>query len=94
MQSALWKNLIRVGIWAFGIAQVDEINIVINVIGSCNGPNGKRTSLAAKTSEGFLLLCNVADDIRTLARRMVHAATTGAFAIQFCHDEVISRFNG
>jgi len=74
--------------------QIDEINIVIDVIGSGNGLNRKRTPLAAKTSEGFLLLCNISDNIGTFARGMIHVATTEAFPIQFRHDEIISRFNG
>jgi len=75
--------------------QIDEIDIIVIVIlGSGNGPNRKRTLLAAKTSKGFLLLCNIADNIGTFARRMVHVATTKTFPIQFRHDEIISRFNG
>jgi len=93
-QSALWKILIRIRIWVFGIVQIDEIDIVIDVIGGGNGPNRKRTLLAAKTSKGFLLLGNIANDIRTFAWGMVHVATTEAFSIQFRHDEIISRLDG
>jgi len=50
MWSALWKILIRIRIWVFGIVQINEIDLTINVIGSSDGPNRKRTPLAAKTS--------------------------------------------
>jgi len=79
----------------FGVMQIDEIDlIVIVILGSGNGPNGRRTSLAAKTSKSFLLLCNISDDIRTFTRGMVHIATTKTFPTQFRHDEIISRFKG
>jgi len=94
MWSALWKILIRIRIWVFGIVQINEIDLTINVIGSSDGPNRKRTPLAAKTSKGLLLLCNIADDIRTFARGMIHVTTTEAFSIQFRHDEILSEFNG
>jgi len=57
-----------------------------------NSPNRKRTSFAAKTSKGFLLLGNIADNIGTFVRRVVHAATAKTFSIQFGHDKVIHSF--
>jgi len=69
----------------FRIVQIDEIGIVVVAIGSCNGPNRQRTSLAAKTGKDFLLLRNIPDDIGTFVRRMVNFATSKAPAIQFCH---------
>jgi len=95
MWSALWKIPIRIRILVFGVTQIDEIDIiVIVVLGSGNGPNRERASLAAKTSEGFLLLCNISDHIGAFTRGVIHVATTKAFPIQFCHDEILSRFNG
>jgi len=79
----------------FGVIEIDEIDIIVIVIfGSSNGPNGKRTSLAAKTSKGLLLLGNIPDDIGTFTRGVVHAATAKTFPIQFRHDKVIRRFKG
>jgi len=77
----------------FGVIEIDEIDIiVISVFGGSNGPNRKRTPFAAKTSKGFLLLGNIADDIGTFTRRVVCATTAKTFPIQFRHCEVIRSF--
>jgi len=46
--------------------QIDEIDIIIIVIRGGDGTNRKKTSPAAETSEGFLLMFNVANEIGTL----------------------------
>ena len=78
----------------FRIVQIDEIDIVVVAIGSCNGPNRQRTLLAAKTGKDFLLLRNIPNDIGTFVRGMVNFATSEASSIQFCHYEIFSRFDG
>jgi len=78
----------------FRIMQIDEINIIVVAIGSCNGLNRQRTSLAAKTGKDFLLMRNISDDIGTFLRGMVDFATSKAPVIQFRHYEIFSRFDG
>jgi len=76
-----------------GVIEINKIDIiVVAIVGSSDSPNRKRTSLAAKTRKGFLLLGNVADNIGTFARRVIHAATAETFSIQFRHDKVICSF--
>jgi len=72
------------------IVQIDEINIFVVASGSRDGPNRQCTSLTAKTGEDFLLLCDIANDVRTFVRWMINFLTSKAPAIQFRHKEVFS----
>ena len=76
------------------IVQIDEIDIVVVAIGSRDGPNRQSTSLTAKTGKYFLLLRDISNDVRTFVRGMIDFASSKAPAIQFCHDEIFSRFDG
>jgi len=71
--------------------QINEIDIVIIVIRGGDGTNRKKTSPAAKTSEGFLLMFNVSDKIGTLVRRADLVTTTETITIQFRHDHIFGR---
>jgi len=85
-----YQNL---GLW-LGVMQIDEIDIVVIVIRGGDGPNRKKTSPAAKTSEGFLLMFNVADEIGTLVRGVDLVTTTEEVTIQFRHDHIFGRLCG
>jgi len=71
--------------------QIDEIDIVVIFVCSGNGSNRKKTSPAAETSEGLLLMFNITDEIGTLVRWMNLVATSEAVAIQLCHDQITGR---
>jgi len=72
--------------------QIDKIDVVVIVVSSGDGSNGKKTSPTAKTSKGFLLMFNIADEIGTLVRWINLVATTEAFAIQLRDDQIVGRF--
>jgi len=72
--------------------QIDEVNIIIIVFGGSNGSNRKKTSLAAKTSKGLLLVFDIPGEIRILVGWMNLAAATKTFTIQLRNDHVFRRF--
>jgi len=72
--------------------QIDEVDIVVIVVSGGNGSNRKKTSPATKTSKGFLLMFNIADEIGTLVRWVNLVATTEAVAIQLRDDQIVGRF--
>jgi len=73
---------------------MDEVNIIIIVISGSDGSNRKMTSLLAKTGKGSLLMFNILDDIRMLARWINCSATAEAVAIQLRNNQVFGRLRG
>jgi len=71
--------------------QIDKIDVIVIVVSSGNGSNGKKTLPTAKTSKGFLLMFNIADEIGTILRWMNLVATTEAFTIQLRNDQIVGR---
>jgi len=74
--------------------QIDEIENIIVVVGSSDGSNRNKATLATKTSEGLLLMFNIPGPIKTFAGGMKLTATTKTFTIQLRNHHIFGRFSG